>query len=220
MIDKKAEALVLRKQGYSYALIHEKTGIPLSTMSYWFRNVPFKPNAQVRERIQNGSKRAGLVRRKQKAEDTSAQLRKGIVEMGTLTERDIRMLGIGLYIGEGAKTTEQVRVANSDPNVIRLAMKWLRTLGVPEENVSLSVHIYPDNNPLLCKAFWLKITGLRESNFGWISVDKRTNKSRKATGRLPYGTAHIILRARGEQKYGVQFFRRLSGWMQGVYNQV
>ncbi len=220
MVNKKSKALSLRRQGYSYALIHEKTGVPLSTMSYWFRNMQFTPNAQVRERMQNGSKRAGLVRRRQRMADTAAQMGRGITDIGTLTERDLWMLGLGLYIGEGAKTTEQVRVANSDPEVIRLVMAWLRGLGVPDKNINLAIHIYPDTSPELSKDFWLKTTGLSESNFGWVSIDKRENKSRKAAGKLPYGTAHIILRARGEQKYGVQFFRRLKGWMQGVYNQV
>ncbi len=220
MNNKKSQALALREQGYSYELIHQKTGIARSTMSYWFRNIPFEPNAEVRNRIKNSSRKAGAVRHQRRLEDIRRQLDSGMSDIGRLSTRDMWMIGLGLYIGEGAKTTEQTRIANSDPNVIRLCMAWLRGLGVPDKHITLSVHAYPDNDAEACKVYWLKTSGLTDACFGWVSIDKRGGKRRQAAGKLPYGTAHIIVRARGERKFGVQLFRRINGWIQAVYNQV
>ena len=48
------------------------------------------------------------------------------------------MLGLGLYIGEGGKTDGLIRIINSDPKVIKLAIKWFKfSFGIKTENIKV-----------------------------------------------------------------------------------
>src|SRR5258707_15139920 len=122
MNELRSSAEELRAAGYSYGMIHEKLGIAKSTMNYWFRDKPFTPNYQVVQRIKYGPLKIGAKRHNQRVEDIAQMRKLGIEEIGVLTKRDLCMLGLGLYIGEGSKTIESVRIINSDPPVILTAI--------------------------------------------------------------------------------------------------
>src|ERR1700710_414060 len=122
------QAEELRAQGYSYGLIHEKLGVSRSTMSYWFKDKPFTPNQEVLDRIKRGSAMQGVRRHNQRVQEIAELRDLGIVEVGVLSKRDLWLLGVGLFIGEGSKTTEAIRIVNSDPKVIRLAIRWLKEI--------------------------------------------------------------------------------------------
>jgi hypothetical protein len=190
-------------------------------MSYWFKDRPFTPNQEVLDRIRRGSAAEGIRRHNRRVQEIKELQELGIAEVGELSKRDLWMLGVGLYMGEGAKTTEAIRVVNSDPAVIRLAIRWFKEVcGLTDENLTVSLHIYPDNDEYSCKEYWQHITKLPSESFRWVSVDRRANKRIGAKGRLPYGTAHITVRANGNAQNGVKLFRRIKGWMTGVFNQV
>lgn len=215
------EAEVLRERGYSYTMIEEKLGISRSTMSYWFKDKPFTPNKRALGRMKNGPAKVGINRHNRRVAEIVTLKKQGAREVGTLSARDLFMLGLGLYIGEGAKTTEAIRIVNSDPEVIRLAVHWLKeACGLADDNLTVSLHLYPDNDIAACRKYWQDVTGLSLQNFRWISIDRRENKERSNRGKLPFGTAHITVRANGDPEKGVRLFRRLSGWMSGALNQV
>ena len=117
-------AQTLRDMGYSYNMINLKLGIAKSTLSNWFKDKPFIPNKDVLQRIQYGPIKAAERSHNKKVAEINNLLNIGIKEVGTLNRRDLWLLGIGLYIGEGTKTYENVRIINSDPAVIKLAVKW------------------------------------------------------------------------------------------------
>lgn len=215
------EAEKLRAEGYSYSLIRQKLGVSLGTMSYWFKDKPFTPNQVVLDRIRHGTGKEGLRRHNRRVKEIAELSDIGTAELGELSKRDLWILGIGLYIGEGSKTTETIRIVNSDPLVIRLAVRWLKdACGVDDDNITVSLHLYPDNDVDTCKVYWQNITNLPLDNFRWVSVVNRENKRKSAKGKLPYGTAHITVRANGDPVKGVRLFRRISGWMTGALNQV
>lgn len=215
------EAEKMRAEGYSYNMIKDRLGISLGTMSYWFKDKPFSPNKEVIDRIKGGPGKEGVRRHNRRVKEIADLRALGIAELGELSQRDLWILGIGLYIGEGSKTTEAIRIVNSDPTVIRLAIKWFREgCGLADENLTVSLHLYPDNDIEKSKAYWQQVTQLPRDNFRWVSIDKRDNKRANAKGKLPYGTAHITVRANGNPENGVKLFRRINGWMTGALNQV
>lgn len=215
------EAEKLRDQGYSYNMIHSELGVPISTMSYWFRDRPFRPNKKVLERVKYGPIKSGAKRHNEKVKEIERLKKVGIKEVGKLTDRDLFMLGIGLYIGEGSKTIESIRIINSDPAVIFVGIKWLKeSCMLSNDNITVRLHIYPDNNEDEAKTFWSGITGLPLANFRKTVVDQRTNKSNVNNRKLPYGTAHISVVSNGDPEKGVKLFRRINGWISGALNQV
>ena len=130
------------------------------------------------------------------------------------------MLGLGLYIGEGTKTQDIVRMINSDPKVIQLALKWFIDIcGLKKENITIRLHLYPDNNEKKCVMYWSKQTGLPIAQFQKTQVDIRANKRVVKRGKLPYGTAHITVRGAGNKRHGVYLARLIAAWSNEALNK-
>ncbi|MGI8634623.1 MAG: hypothetical protein ACR2KZ_04395 [Segetibacter sp.] len=215
------DAEKLRAEGYSYNLIHQKLGVSKSTMSYWFKNSHFVPNQQVLDRIRNGPALIGIERHNKRVKEINDLKKEGIKELGKLSKRDLWLIGIGLYIGEGSKTIEAIRVVNSDPKVIRLAVRWLKDIcKLSTDNITIALHIYPDNSEEKCIKYWQQITDLPRKNFRKTQVDRRLNKKVSKKGKLPYGTVHLHVVSNGDVTKGVKLYRRMNGWIAGVMNQV
>jgi len=215
MFDKsvKEKAKTLRKEGYSYNLIAEKTRVSKSTLYTWLSEIPYKPNQEVLDRIGNARAKSGQVKHRRKLESFKKARQLATDDIGSLSERDIFMLGIGLYIGEGDKN-ETVGFVNADPSVINLGIKWLRgSCGLETKNLRLAIHIYPDNDEARCVDFWSKSTGIPKSQFGKTQVDRRKGKKYTKTGKLPYGTAHLRVKSCGNKDFGVLLSRRIHAWM-------
>src|SRR4051812_19693196 len=114
------EATKLRDMGYSYNMIKEELGVPVSTMSYWFADRPFTPSEDMLKRFKTGLVRYGIRKHNERVLQTAETIASAKKEIGDLSKRDLWMLGLGLYIGEGSKSIESVRIVNSDPAVIRV----------------------------------------------------------------------------------------------------
>lgn len=213
-------AEALRDEGYSYSFIHEKLGVPTSTLSNWFCGKPYVPNEYTVARTKAGPLRSAEARKQKSRTEAKEQVDQGVKEVGSLSKRDIWMLGLGMYIGEGAKTTDYIRISNSDPAVIRASIKWLKTLfPISNKNFALRLHLYPDNDVDECIQFWLDTTGLSMSNVRKSYIDARTDKS-KITRKSSHGTAHLSVIAAGDPELGKRLYRRLSGWTTGALGQM
>lgn len=217
----KNKAQKLRDSGYSYNMINEKLGITKSTLSNWFSNRPFVPNKEVLRRVQYGPIKSAQIKHDKKIADIKNMGEIGIKEVGVMSKRDLWFLGLGLYIGEGNKSYDLTRIINSNPRVVKLAVKWLKeALSLTNDNLTVLLHLYPDNNIKECLKFWSKTTGLPLSNFRKTHIDVRIGKSKLKKNKLPYGTAHISIASRGDKEKGVKLSRRVMGWIEGVLLQV
>lgn len=216
MLDR-SEAIKLRKEGYSYGIISEKLGISKGTLCGWLRDIPYIPNSTVLKRVESGRGKYGLQRRQERLRQTQEMLLLGIEEVGTLSRRDLWMLGLGLWIGEGSKTTEQIRVVNSDPRLVRLYMRWLREVcELSDQNITVAMHLYPDSDETSCREYWQSITNLPATQFRKTQVDRRTNKQAAKIGKLLHGTLHITVVSNGDKDKGVKLYRKLLGWVTAV----
>ncbi len=216
----RAVAEKLRDAGYSYAMINDELGISKSTMSYWFRDKPFTPNHEVVERLKYGPLKIGARRHNQRVQEVARIKEIGIKEVGLLSKRDLWMLGLGLYIGEGSKSIESVRIMNSNPAVILIAVKWLKEIcNLSTDNIVISLHLYLDNDVTEAVSYWQSVTGLPYANFRKTQIDTREDKKLNKRGKLPYGTAHLRVVCNGDPSKGVVLFRRINGWMTGALNQ-
>lgn len=216
----KKRAIELRRQGYSYNLIKKQIPVSKGTLSVWFHDIPFSPNREVQNRIRGAVLRASEWQRKIKQVSLKDANREAIAEIGRLSKRDLFLLGIGVYIGEGSKSHNHARVINADPQVICLAIRWFEEVfALKIDNFSLTIHLYPDNNIEEALTFWSNITGIPRRYFGKPHIDTRVKKQKKH-GMLPYGTAHLYTRARGNVRHGVFLFRKIASLIKEVYRQI
>ena len=218
----KERAIFYRQNGYSYNMIAERLGLAKSTLSDWLKEIPYTPNKKTRERIGAGRAKSAQTRHNQKIADIFTAKKLAKKEIGKLTKRDLWFLGIGLYWGEGAKSSnEGIKLMNSDPEIIKVTIKWFREIcGLTNENFRLTVHTYPDNNITKTIDYWSKITGIPERQFGKTQIDKRANKLRIKKGKLPYGTIELAIKSNGKKEFGVSLYRKIIGWIGVASNQI
>ena len=187
MHSNKAQATILRDNGYSYVMIENELGIARGTLHGWFKDRPFTPNQETLTRISRGHSTLANRRKSERLTNIENLRRLGANEIGEISKRDLMMIGIGLWIGEGSKTTEQLRLANSDPRVISFWLRWLReTQHLQDDQITLRMHLYSDSDEEASMVFWQKITGLSSRQFLKTQFDSRTNKSYSKQGKLPY----------------------------------
>ncbi len=214
------KAVKLRKDGYSYSFIKDKIGVSKSTLSEWLSSLPYKRNKETIAKIDRARLMANEVQRAKKLCSIQCAKDLALKDIGNFTQRDLFMLGIGIYVGEGSKTGNLIRVVNSDPKIIRTVIFWFKKIcGLQNINFSIRIHLYPDNNQNDSINFWMKETGLSRKTFLKTWIDVRTNKKRKNFGKLPYGTAHLTIKSAGGGKAGVFLLRRILAWIEIVHKE-
>lgn len=215
----KEKALNLRRVGYSYSYISSKTGLSKSTLSDWLGTVPYTPNAETQLAIGKALAASGEKIARKKLESIAHARELAKKDIGRLSKRDLFMFGLGLYLGEGNKTHDLVRVVNSNPAVICLAIAWFESLGLSKKNFAITLHLYPDSDLEKSQVFWSRVTGIPRNQFLKTQIDWRKNKKTYKMGKLPHGTAQLAVRGMGEKKFGVFLARQIHAWTEEVIRE-
>ena len=213
----KQKAIDLRKQGYSYNYIVKHVPVAKSTLSEWLHDIPFIPNKYTLETIGKAHLASGVYKHNVRAKSLERAELQAKKDVGILSNRDIMMLGLGIYIGEGGKTVNITKITNSDPKIIKFAIKWfVSAFGVDVKQMKIRLHLYPDNNEKECIEYWSEQTKIPKNQFFKSSVDVRKNKKQSNNRKLPFGTAHMTVQSLGNKDFGVYLHRRIIAWINKV----
>ena len=216
-IHAKTTAIELRRAGHSYNYIAPKVGVSKGTLAVWLADVPYTPNTETLNRIGKARAASGEVKSRLKRESFQRAREEARAEIQTLSRRDLFMLGLGLYIGEGAKSTQQTCFVNSNPAIISLLIKWfVKAVGLKKDNLRMRLHIYPDCSEEKSLQFWSEATTISRSQFLKTSVDWRKDKKAFKSGKLPHGTAHLSINGLGDKRFGVFLARKIMAWSDEV----
>lgn len=86
-------------------------------------------------------------------------------------EKVLRIAGIMLYWGEGTKSGNSVVFSNSDPDMVKLFLKFLRKIcRVEEKRLRILLHAYRDQDENQLKSFWSKNTNIPGEQFSKTSI--------------------------------------------------
>lgn len=194
-------AIVLRKQGKSYNEISKELGIPKSTMGYWFRGNPW--SEEIKKKLIKKAQILTIPKlrlmsqaNKRKWEMWHEQCRqKAIQEFPLFKNNQLFLAGLMLYWGEGDKVLKNdlVRLANSDPEMIKIFYKFLKNaLLLPSEKIFLKLTLYPDLNEKKSKRLWARMLNIPLKQFknSAFIVGKHPEK------RLSYGVCTIEVHSR------------------------
>jgi len=213
----KQRAIDLRKQGYSYSYIAKFVPVSKSTLSDWLGKIPFKPNQHTVETIGKARAASGAKKHLIKVETLNRAKLQSEKDIGEISKRDLFMLGLAIYIGEGGKSNDIIRVVNADPRIIRLCIKWfIEICGVKIKQIRIRLYLYPDNNESESIYYWFKFTKIPVSQFQTSIIDRRENKKENKKGKLPFGTAHMSIRSLGDKNFGVYLHRLILAWIDRV----
>ena len=202
----KEKAIELRHQNKSYKSISRELGIPLGTLAGWFRNEPW--SQEIRDKLgieaslafPEKLKRIVAANKKRWADTHEVYRQEATKEFSKLKDDPLFLAGIMLYWGEGEKQqkSSQVRLSNSEPEMIRIFYLFLiKALKISPEKIKAWLLLYPDLIDPVQKNFWSKATGIPISQFSKSTYIK----GRHPTKRLSYGvcTIHISSRALKER---------------------
>ncbi|MEV0442305.1 hypothetical protein AB0I84_15365 [Streptomyces spectabilis] len=214
--DLRERARELRLKGWTYNQIQAELGCSKSSVSLWVRDLP-KPEPRCTPEEQRARMNAGLAKLRAEQDLERVATRQASAEaVGTLSERELFFTGVALYWAEGAKSkpyrrSEVLQFINSDPNVIRLFLRWLKLLGVKSDRLTLRVSIHESANVPGAEAFWADVVGVDTSAFSRATLKKHNARTvRKNTGDTYHGCLVIYVRQSAE------LYRRMEGAWYGI----
>ena len=181
----KERALEMRESGASLGEISQKLNVAKSTLSFWFKDIVFT-EASISKIKTNGKTKSvqGLLRyaeskRKERIERHALQKQKGAKGLGVLSDRDILMVGLGLYWGEGYKYENgEFGFTNSNPQMIRFYLKWLKLWNVEKHSLifRLTLNEFFRKEEINIKSFWINFLSIDEKQFSKTTFIKTNFK--------------------------------------------
>ncbi|MFD7263000.1 hypothetical protein [Streptomyces sp. NPDC059874] len=214
--DLRTRARDLRLQGMTYDQIQVELGCSKSSISLWVRDLP-KPERQRSPEEASAIAKRGWERTLQLREDERRQTKEqATAEIEALSDRELFILGVGLYWAEGSKDKpyerrERTIFVNSDPGMIRVYLAWLDLLGVEAEHLRFHVMIHESADVTGAEAFWADFVGGDPRRFHKTTL-KRHNPTtqRKNTGEGYRGCLVVrVLKS-------ADLYRRIEGWWCGI----
>ena len=215
----KEKAFELRRSGKSYKQIRDELGTPTSTLAGWFKHEPWsqeiKNRLSAEVSLSNPKKlelmaQANRERRKLKHEEYRTA---AVKEFEKLKDDPLFLAGIMLYWGEGEKQqkSSQVRLGNSEPEMIKIFYLFLtRSLGLEPDKIFARLLLYPDLVDSVQKNFWSKVTGIPLERF------KKSIyiKGREPKKRLSYGVCTVVVSSRSLKERILKWLKLYQGYLQ------
>ncbi|MBV7246616.1 hypothetical protein [Streptomyces sp. MW-W600-10] len=214
--DVREKARELRLRGMTYDRIQVELGCSKSSISLWVRDLPKPERKRSREESTAIGRRGWEATLQRRDTERQAQKQKASDEVGAMSDRELFLLGVGLYWAEGSKskpyrTQERVTFVNSDPGMIEVFLAWLRLLGVAEERLRFHVHIHETADIAAAEQYWITLTGADPRAFGKTSLKTHSPKTnRKNIGDNYRGCLSVrVLK-------GADLYRRVEGSWCGI----
>ena len=196
---KKEEAKILRRRGHSFREISQALSISKSTASIWTRSEVLDNRARARLKLLGDIGRArakATIKRKQEKIlqeiDKNCQVLKDV----SYNKNDLKLILAALYWGEGSKTNNRLVFINSDPDMIGLYLRLLRSCyNIEEEKFRVIIHLHEYHYQKGMIDFWSKVTGIGKNKFS-VYNKPHTGKNKKDGYKgclsIRYGDSRII----------------------------
>ncbi|KOT93657.1 hypothetical protein ADK70_13685 [Streptomyces rimosus subsp. pseudoverticillatus] len=217
--DLRARARELRGRGMTYDAIQVELGCSKSSISLWVRDMP-RPPRRSSEQASAIAKRGWETTLRRREEERQRTKRAAADEVGTLSDRELFLIGVGLYWAEGTKSkpyrrAEVVTFINSDPDMIEVYLAWLKLMGVTGDRLNFRVMIHESADVPAAEQYWADLLGVDAAAFGKTTLKKHNPKTvRKNVGESYHGC--LVVRVR----QGADLYRRIEGWWYGIVGGV
>lgn len=232
----KNSAIEMRKRGLSYNEIKNLISISKGTLSRWFKGIKLT-DVQVKkleDRRRTAAVRGSKTRKLKTQEAIEKVKHSSAKDVKKISPRELWLMGIMLYWrerfmhGEERDTKQGVHFSSSNPNLIKLFLKWLRDVGgLKNDEINFAIFIGKSKKDSIHKAvgYWSRITQFPRESFSRFylqseskkfstgltnSKNDQIRKTRKPVKRGRYGFLQIKVRASS------MLARQISGWINGI----
>jgi hypothetical protein len=214
----KKKVRTLRLSGKSVREIERELNVARSNVSLWVRDIILSEE-QLKDLAGRSHSLITIERRRtSRLKNESARrapfLREGIEEIKQTQSIDLMMLALGIYMGEGAKTSRgTIALSNTDPRIIQIFVKFLlEKFRILPRQLRAQVGLHSHLSASQAEAYWSSVSGIPKKSFV-KTVIQHNRKSKGERDKLPYGTLTIYLH---DTKRRIM----LEGWIQGVYQRL
>lgn len=212
----------LRNNGLSIKEIARKLRVSVGSVSSWCNDIVLTKKQQevLNSRIKDpfyGNKYKYLAERKasfiKKVENLKQE---GISEIGKMSKREVLLVGIALYWGEGFKKDHLVGLATSDTKMAMFYVHWLDCcFGIKNTQLILRVtaNISYKKNIGLLEKYWAKQLNIPQVQFSKPYFQKTKWKKIYENKNEYHGVIRIKVRK------SVTLLRKIFGYIEGVSMQ-
>jgi hypothetical protein len=217
----KEKAIALRKKGFSYTEILKEVPVAKSTLGVWLHSVDLSKHQKqlLTEKKLASAKRGGAAKHQQRLTRTKVITDAAKLEIGSLSQRELWLMGIMLYWAEGSKEKDYrpgsgTQFTNMDPAMICFFLRWLEDIcHINKTDLIFEICIHETHRHRVQEIinFWSRKIGIDPHYFSRIYFKKANIKTnRKNIDDTYFGV--IKIRARSSTALN----RRIAGWTQGV----
>lgn len=188
-----------RRLGRSIKSISSELGIPLSTLSGWLRGIRLTieqqevltdnwRNALIKARA--GASEWHRTQKRQRVEIAWLEANVFIDAIDTKDPQYTELALAFLYLGEGVKAENGLRLGNSNPTILKFYLHALEELyKVSRTSLHYALHLRFDQNENSAKEFWAEALAVPIERFQYSIKDARTKG--KATRPTYHGVCLI-----------------------------
>jgi hypothetical protein len=215
------KAVKLRQEGKTYNEILKTIPVAKSTLSLWLRDIglaKIQKQKLTAKKIAS-QKRGGESRHLMRISQTEVINIRCKKDIESISRRELFLLGIALYWAEGAKKSKgrvgtMIDFANSDPDMLKLFIKWLSTFtDVDKKDINLRLHIHDNHrhNENEFKTYWSKYLSVPLEQFMKSNYKKHNPRTKRSnTGQNYRGLISIRV------KRSTELNRRILGWIYAI----
>ena len=186
-----------RDEGLSIREITRRLGVSKSSVSLWVRDVPLTTEQCARLRAQNpryGAQNLGAATNAARARLARTWWHEDGRAMAQSCGPGFAA-GCMLYWAEGSKTRNVAQLSNSDPEVVRFFVNFLRRyFEVRDERFRVTCNLFADHiaEQEQIERFWLSVLSLPPECLRKSIVNVYSKYSqKKRRNMLPYGTCRV-----------------------------
>ncbi|MDO8741772.1 MAG: hypothetical protein Q7J11_01340 [Candidatus Roizmanbacteria bacterium] len=215
----KIKARKLRQKGESIKKIANLLNVSVSTASLWCRDIELTnkqiENLRKRQTDPFYGKRLDYYLKKKKEFNLklSNLKQEGINSIGELTKRDIFLIGIALYWGEGFKKDSLVGLATLDINIAKFFIFWLnKSFGITPKDLilRLTANISYKSKINELSKYWSRELKIPVSQFS-KPFFQNTKWKKEYENKDDY---HGVLRIRVRRS--IDLLRKIFGYIEGI----
>lgn len=161
----------MRAAGHTYDEIARELCVSKSSVSLWTRDLDRpEPSSAGSDRRTAGLRRYVAERRARVAAERASDVHAAQAVIGDLSDRELLIAGAVAYWAEGTKRKawrpiDRVVFVNSDIDMIRLFLSFLRMLGVDQERIRLRLSIHVTADIAAATSFWSAGLGVPSTSF-------------------------------------------------------
>jgi len=217
-LKEKKKAILLRKRGFSYREILTQVPVAKSSLSLWLKEVGLSKEQKQRltKKKLESALRGAQKRKDQRIEKTRLIIESASNEIGSLSQKEQFILGVGLYWAEGSKEKTYGKATsliftNSDLCMVLFYRKWvLETFGINNDRLKYDLCIHENADWKKAREWWADFLKIDKNNISVYFKKHNIKTRRKNVGDMYNG----LIRIRVTESSDLN--RKVAGWVKGV----